>query len=125
LVKLKEYNGIFQIVKVERWQGKIEESCEIINKYLLEEYGNVYWYTGGVEHKSSANLLYQAGINVQCLSTHHTSKMARAQQSASAWRKGNLQIPKFEINGKNNSWLIEFIDELTRFTGSPRDTDDQ
>jgi predicted phage terminase large subunit-like protein len=104
------------IIHVERWQSEIGATIErlkaIQNKYNVR----ISVEANGVQ-KAVADMVQNAGVWIQRLNPVN-DKLTRSLPFAVEWNSGNVYV-------KNDSWTLDFCNEIENFSGNGKDHDDQ
>jgi predicted phage terminase large subunit-like protein len=104
------------IIHVERWQSEIGATIErlkaIQNKYNVR----ISVEANGVQ-KAVADMVQNAGVWIQKFNPVN-DKLTRSLPFAVEWNSGNVYV-------KNDSWTLDFCNEIENFSGNGKDHDDQ
>lgn len=117
------FEPLFYVVHVDRAQVEAPDfALTLKGRHVRRPDFRMLWRASGTE-KGSAQFMQRQKIPIE-VQQPPGDKLVASTDVAAAWNAGRVLVPDTEIFPKAEDWLHAFLDVVTNFTGSGKETDD-
>lgn len=126
-------DGRMFIIDVDRKQVDAPSFTFLLKTRYQQQAAPLWWYASGTE-KGSAQFIQKQSIPLTVLDPRGRDKFVRAMDASESWNEGRILVPDIsdgvewrDPSGsvRDMSWVQDFVDEVTAFTGVKDPCDDQ